>query len=746
MPFPQAWISLTILVCSALPTTLATAQLGWSWRSSWTAPPTASEDAGRGGSAAEGPARDAKSEEAATSRPETGAAETLPTDAERITRLRRSLEADQEVIQGLRASLENPGSEYRQAEVEFQRLDEALDAARAADATSADASHRADDTTGTAADKSDSGSLAELGKRWELAKQRFDVAIEQRKTVQEKILTLERKVQQDQQALSKLQGAIEPNPSSPPPNAANPPSPESPPVSPAKNPAPPASVPPVGAPQSADTLVPSSLVSPPGGSSQINPVPGFAPNKIPTPATLSFPAPPLSPPVQAEVRKATEMAQEKEAEASEAEAEVESIGERIELLRRDINLERKLLETSRKKSDLAEDAYRVAEADFRRQWAEGGTKEQVDRAQRELQQTQNRVRQARGESRDLATRLDKLQSQLAELQAEQIVILQHAEGKRLAANTAKRRVERLQNPLAPRNVALWFLNHGTKVGVILIVMFGLLWVSRMVGKRLVTIMSPVELSARPDEWENQARTLFGVFLNAAKVAILGGGGLMILDAIGVPVTALMGGAAVLGLAVAFGAQSLIKDYFYGFMILFEQQYTVNDVIRIGEISGQVERITLRTTVLRDLEGRVHFIPHGQITSTTNMTQGWSRAVFEIGIAYREDTDRVMEVIREVGKELRRDREFGPLTLDELTMLGVNAFGESALMLKFFIKTLPLRQWQVKREMLRRLKRRFDELGIEIPFPHRTVYQRSVAQPPVASSDLSVVAWSEHEAA
>ena len=185
----------------------------------------------------------------------------------------------------------------------------------------------------------------------------------------------------------------------------------------------------------------------------------------------------------------------------------------------------------------------------------------------------------------------------------------------------------------------------------------------------------------------------------------------------------MGGAAVFGLAIAFGAQNLIKDYFYGFMILLEQQYTINDVIKIGDIAGQVERITLRMTVLRDLEGRVHFIPHGQINSTTNMTHGWSRALFDIGVAYKEDADRVIDVIEELGCQMRRDPKFGPLILEDLTMLGVDGFGDSAVVIKFFIKTWPLKQWDVKREMLRRIKRRFDELDIEIPFPHRTVYHR-----------------------
>ena len=134
------------------------------------------------------------------------------------------------------------------------------------------------------------------------------------------------------------------------------------------------------------------------------------------------------------------------------------------------------------------------------------------------------------------------------------------------------------------------------------------------------------------------------------------------------------------------------------------------------------------TVLRDLEGCVHFVPNGEITSVTNMTHGWSRALFDIGVAYKENVDQVMEVILEVGKELRKDPQFRTLILEDPTMLGVDSFGDSAVVIKFFIKTRPLQQWTVKRELLRRLKNRFDELGIEIPFPHRTVYHHMGSSP------------------
>ena len=158
------------------------------------------------------------------------------------------------------------------------------------------------------------------------------------------------------------------------------------------------------------------------------------------------------------------------------------------------------------------------------------------------------------------------------------------------------------------------------------------------------------------------------------------------------------------------------------MVLLEQQYLVNDVIEIGPISGQVERITLRITVLRDLEGRVHFVPHSQIATVTNMTHGWSRAMFDIGVAYKENVDEAIEVLTRLANELHRDENFKRLILSDPVMLGVDSLGDSAVVIKFYIQTRPLQQWNVKREMLRRIKNEFDRLNIEIPFPHVTVYQ------------------------
>lgn len=207
------------------------------------------------------------------------------------------------------------------------------------------------------------------------------------------------------------------------------------------------------------------------------------------------------------------------------------------------------------------------------------------------------------------------------------------------------------------------------------------------------------------------------------------GFLVLLSEIGVDLTVVLGGAAVISIVIAFGAQSLVKDYFSGVMILLENQYRVGNVVKINKTIGVVENISLRLTALRDLEGISHFIPHGQILEVSNLTHGWSQVVFDIGVSYNEKVDQVMDVLKELGAQLKEDPEYGQLIIGDLDMLGVDKFAESAIVIKFLVRTRPLKQWIIKRELLRRIKNRFDELGIEIPFPHLTLYHRDTEKSP-----------------
>lgn len=223
------------------------------------------------------------------------------------------------------------------------------------------------------------------------------------------------------------------------------------------------------------------------------------------------------------------------------------------------------------------------------------------------------------------------------------------------------------------------------------------------------------------ELKRRADTLSSVVRYSLSVSIIAIAGMMVLKELGIDIGPILAGAGVVGLAVGFGAQNLVKDVISGFFILLEDQIRVGDVVKLGDKSGVVERVTLRMVVLRDIAFNVHYIPNSEIQTVTNMTQYYSGYLFDIGVAYREDIDEVIEVMRKIDEELRSDPNFENLILEPLEVLGLQEFADSSVIVRARTKTLPLQQWSVGREFNRRLKKRFDELGIEIPFPHMTVY-------------------------
>lgn len=236
----------------------------------------------------------------------------------------------------------------------------------------------------------------------------------------------------------------------------------------------------------------------------------------------------------------------------------------------------------------------------------------------------------------------------------------------------------------------------------------------------------------------RARTLLPLLHTTIKVFLVIIVGLVALSALGIDITPLLAGAGVVGLAVGFGSQALVKDVITGFFILMEDQISVGDVVQVANRSGLVEAITIRTVRLRDQAGSVHTIPFGEITSVQNMTRDFSYYVFDISVAYREDTDRVVAVIRDIGAQMQTEDAWRDRILEPLEVLGVDSFGDSAVVIKARIKTRPIQQWNVGREFNRRMKKRFDAEGIEIPFPHRTIYIAD-GTPPAAAPEKSAPA-------
>lgn len=227
--------------------------------------------------------------------------------------------------------------------------------------------------------------------------------------------------------------------------------------------------------------------------------------------------------------------------------------------------------------------------------------------------------------------------------------------------------------------------------------------------------------------EQRAKTLSSIINNSTKVVVALVGGMMVLQEIGFQVGPLIASVGIFGLAVGFGAQNLVRDIVTGFFIILENQYGVGDVIKVCGIGGVVEDINLRVTTLRDVEGVVHYIPNGQIDAVSNMTKGWSRALVHVGVAYRENVDRVMEVLRGACDEIKADPEFAPMLLDDFEIPGVEKLDDSAVVIRVMVKTRPLKQWDVMREMRRRIKNRLDEEGIEIPFPQMSVWMKGEKQ-------------------
>ncbi|HPF26781.1 MAG TPA: mechanosensitive ion channel family protein [Steroidobacteraceae bacterium] len=248
------------------------------------------------------------------------------------------------------------------------------------------------------------------------------------------------------------------------------------------------------------------------------------------------------------------------------------------------------------------------------------------------------------------------------------------------------------------------------------------WLIYYIGSRLIRrFRLRLEERMTDPEQQRRAETLGRVIRYVLSVVVALVAGMLMLAEFGVSIAPILGAAGVVGLAVGFGAQSLVKDYFTGFFLLLENQIATGDVVTVADRSGLVEDVTLRYVQLRDFGGDVHFVPNNLISAVTNKSRGFSYALIEVGVAYREKLDEVFAVMRETAEQLRNDADFKHKILEPLDLAGVENWADSAVTIRCRIKVRPLDQWGVRREYLRRLKNDFDAAGIEIPFPHLTLY-------------------------
>jgi moderate conductance mechanosensitive channel len=227
-------------------------------------------------------------------------------------------------------------------------------------------------------------------------------------------------------------------------------------------------------------------------------------------------------------------------------------------------------------------------------------------------------------------------------------------------------------------------------------------------------------TAAPDELR-RIGTVGTAFRYFATVVVVLVAGMLILGELGISVAPILATAGVAGVAIGFGAQSLIKDYFTGFFLLLEDQIREGDVVELAGVSGLVEEVTLRYVRLRNFEGHVHFVPNGEIKTVTNRTREYAQAVIEVGVAYGADLDQALSVMREVAAAMRVDPAWRERLPNDIEIIGVERWADSAVVLRARLRVVPaIEQWNVRREFLKRLKKAYDDHGIEIPFPHTKI--------------------------
>jgi len=265
-----------------------------------------------------------------------------------------------------------------------------------------------------------------------------------------------------------------------------------------------------------------------------------------------------------------------------------------------------------------------------------------------------------------------------------------------------------------------------RIAIVVVVLIALIVIVKLISGKLRRYVSK-KISDDKVDIKKRTYTVNSVISNAIIVASVVTALLIIAGELNIQITPILASAGVLGIVIGFGAQSLIKDIINGLFILFEQQYQIDDIITVGEVSGIVEKISLRTTVLRDIEGIVHYIPNGEIKTVGNRTQGWARAVIEVGVHYSENIDKVILTLEEVFDDLLKDKKYKKCILERPTILGnggVDDLADSAVMFKIICKVIPPNQWDIARQLRKRIKNKFDEKGIEIPFPCNNIYMRN----------------------
>ena len=284
-------------------------------------------------------------------------------------------------------------------------------------------------------------------------------------------------------------------------------------------------------------------------------------------------------------------------------------------------------------------------------------------------------------------------------------------------------------------VVTWLIDHGIRI-LIIVAVAAVLWfaLNKLLPPVVRRSVARTKYKESKGEMEKRTNTLLAIFKGVARVFIVVVATMMVLSEVGVAVAPVLAGFGIAGVAIGFGAQYLIRDLIAGVFIILENQYRVGDVARVADVAGLVEEVSLRKTVLRDLDGIVHHIPNGEIKIASNFTRHFARVNLDISVAYDTDLNHAMSVINRVGKALAEDEEWRKVIKSPPQVLRVNNLGDSGIDIKILGDVKPMEQWAVMGELRLRLKKAFDAEGIEIPWPHTKVYFGNSPQQPSAGKE------------
>ncbi|MGB5703156.1 MAG: mechanosensitive ion channel domain-containing protein, partial [Polyangiales bacterium] len=607
-------------------------------------------------------------------------------DAKRVVRIRRVITLDKQRITWLRGELRERSRWFEQLATDMEQVGGERNQQRAKlEELEANPDSDPEAVTRLRAE------LEELQQDFDLFETQTDLALKAEKTIREQIEALEKKIAKEEHALGRLIGEI---PAEPPPAAP----------------------------------------SEPAQVAQPQPTEGAQPAPLALPGMPSLPPPAKKLPESSSVMTAAQLqAQQilgrKVRDVEIAKQELADFIERKRALQRQIEFEDELAQSDAKELENLERALAMMQARLEKYRETGAPAERISRRERSTREITQIIGEARRAGEARAEYLKSLQERLVHLEEAQLRITEEVDDAQAEADKARSAAKWLQSPIHPQNVAHWAKERGPRIVLVIFAAFLLMVFVRLSARRIARTVVRRRRGDR-SEGTGRADTLAFSFQSVSRVLIMVFAVLLVLQEAGVDIKTVLGGAAILGVAIAFGAQDLMRDYFSGFLILLEDQYQLGDLVTISGVTGTVESVNMRVTVLRDLEGRVHFMPNGSIDHVTNRTYAWGRPVFEVPVRFDEDADRVMEALIAVAKELSEDPAWNGAIIGEPEMLGVDKFTDYGMVIKFMVKTRPDRLFPVRREMLRRIAKRFNELGIQITVPQRLIVSEGTERNPL----------------